>query len=342
VPASALDVVNSAFQHTIQQLFKPFRLGQWTRLAVIGLLAGELGTSGGLGFRSPSFPRRNGGSANFLAQAVFPGGPMLIAMIAMLIVLGLALVIAFMYLSSRMRFVLFDSVVAKECHIRAYWSRRGGPAFYYFAWQLLFTLAMLSGLVIILAPVAFLVLRLRSLGWFGSPGAHLVPLILGGIFFAGVFAAFIILAILIVVLTKDFVVPQMALEGIGAVEGWRRLLSMMSAEKGGFAGYIGMKILLSIAAAVVLSIAGITAVIALLIPIGTLCLIAVLIGKAIGLTWNLYTVSEAVMVAVVTVALILYIVALITVPAIVFFPAYSIYFFAARYPALNAMLNPQT
>jgi hypothetical protein len=30
-------------------------------------------------------------------------------------------------------------------------------------------------------------------------------------------------------------------------------------------------------------------------------------------------------------------IALISVPVIVFFPAYSIYFFAARYPALSAV-----
>jgi hypothetical protein len=33
-------------------------------------------------------------------------------------------------------------------------------------------------------------------------------------------------------------------------------------------------------------------------------------------------------------------VSLVSVPAIVFFPAYSIYFFAGRYPALSAALYP--
>jgi hypothetical protein len=32
--------------------------------------------------------------------------------------------------------------------------------------------------------------------------------------------------------------------------------------------------------------------------------------------------------------------ALISVPTIVFFPAYSIYFFASRYPPLDALLHP--
>jgi hypothetical protein len=38
--------------------------------------------------------------------------------------------------------------------------------------------------------------------------------------------------------------------------------------------------------------------------------------------------------------LLLYVFSLVSVPVIVFFPAYSIYFFAARYPALEAMLHP--
>jgi hypothetical protein len=36
----------------------------------------------------------------------------------------------------------------------------------------------------------------------------------------------------------------------------------------------------------------------------------------------------------------IYLIALINVPAIVFFPAFSIYFFAPRYPKLAALLNP--
>jgi hypothetical protein len=42
----------------------------------------------------------------------------------------------------------------------------------------------------------------------------------------------------------------------------------------------------------------------------------------------------------VLVAVFLYFSSLISVPAIVFFPAYSMYFFAARYPALAAVLYP--
>jgi hypothetical protein len=39
-------------------------------------------------------------------------------------------------------------------------------------------------------------------------------------------------------------------------------------------------------------------------------------------------------------AIFLYLIALISVPVIVFFPAYSIHFFAARYPALSTVPYP--
>jgi hypothetical protein len=68
--------------------------------------------------------------------------------------------------------------------------------------------------------------------------------------------------------------------------------------------------------------------------------IAVLIGKTAGLTWSLYTISLAVVFGCIFIAVILYVISLISVPATVFFPAYSIYFFAARYLRLSEVLYP--
>jgi hypothetical protein len=150
----------------------------------------------------------------------------------------------------------------------------------------------------------------------------------------------VILALVVHLLTKDFVVPQMALEEISAVEGWRRLIPRLKSEKGGYAGYVGMKIVMALGAAVILGIVAAIVIFVLLVPVGALGVAAVLAGKAAGLSWNLYTITLAVVVGCILVAAILYLFALISVPAIVFFPAYSIYFFAARYPALSAALYP--
>jgi hypothetical protein len=168
----------------------------------------------------------------------------------------------------------------------------------------------------------------------------MIPLILGGMLLFFVVMGFILLSLIVHVLTKDFVVPEMALENISAIEGWRRLLPMLQAEKGSYAGYIGMKIVMALGASVVVGIVAFLVLLIFLIPVGGFGVIAVWAGKAAGLTWNLYTITLAVVVGCIVLAVILYVVSLISVPAIVFFPAYSIYFFASRYPALEALLRP--
>jgi hypothetical protein len=142
------------------------------------------------------------------------------------------------------------------------------------------------------------------------------------------------------VLTKDFVVPQMALEGIGAVEGWRRLWPMMQAEKGGYAVYVLMKIVLAIGAGIVIGIASVILALVVAVPTVGLGIVVALTGKTEGLTWNAYTITVAIVVGCVLFAAFFYLISLLSVPMIVFFPAYSIYFFAPRYRALSLVLYP--
>ncbi|HEY3973708.1 MAG TPA: hypothetical protein VGM18_11935 [Candidatus Sulfotelmatobacter sp.] len=341
MPISAIDTITLAFQHTRQQLIQPFRFGQWTRLALVGLLAGEMG-SGGFNFPSNfNIPQQGGSSRHFVNPLTdrFPQiDPAILAgVIATLVVTGFILAIVLLYVSSVMRFILFDSVLAKDCHIRQGWSRRTGPGWRYFWWQLGYMMVVLGGLAVFVGiPAAFA----YALGWFSQPGEHALGLVLGGIaLFFVMFAVFVVTAV-VHVLTKDFVVPQMALEGIGAIEGWRRLWPMIKAEKGGYAGYIGMKIALAIGAGIVIGIASLILGLIIAIPTVALTLVAVLTGKSVGLTWNVFTITVAVVVGSILFAAFMYLVGLIAVPAIVFFPAYSIYFFAARYRPLGMVLYP--
>ncbi len=93
------------------------------------------------------------------------------------------------------------------------------------------------------------------MGWIPEPeGTVLFSLVLGGIVLFFVFFALIGSYLFIHVFTKDFVVPQMAIEEISAIEGWRRLLLRINGEKGGSAAYIGMKIVMALGAAVLVGI----------------------------------------------------------------------------------------
>jgi hypothetical protein len=333
LPISAIDAISPAFQHTKQQLLQPFRAAQWAKLALVGFLAGELSSGGcnGSNFRLP----RSGGGQRF----PLPNGNVMMfaALIALLIALGIVLWILFLYVNSVMRFILFDSVIAKSCEIGRGWARRHRIGLRYFMWQILFLLAMVVGLTVLVGIPAALAF---AAGWLTDPQQHVIPLILSGMFLFFVVMSFILLSLVVHVLTKDFVVPEMALENISAMEGWRQLLPMLKSEKGSYAGYIGMKIVMALGAAVVVGIVTFIVILILLIPVGGFGVIAVLAGKAAGLTWNLYTITLAVVVGCIVLAVLLYVVSLISVPAIVFFPAYSIYFFASRYPALDVLLHP--
>jgi hypothetical protein len=254
-----------------------------------------------------------------------------------LVITALVFGIIFMYISSVMRFILFDSVMAKECHIREGWNRRQGPGLRYFVWKLIYLLVTLAGLVVLVGIPAGLAF---AAGWLKEPKEHVAPLALGAIFVVFALLIFVFALALIFVLTKDFVVPQMALEDIGVMEGWRRLWGMINVEKGGYAAYIGMKIVMAIGAGIMVGIAAVILGLIIAIPTVGLSILAVITGKSAGLTWNAYTITLAVVVGCVLFAGFMYVIALISVPVVVFFPAYSIYFFAARYPALSAVLYP--
>jgi len=335
-PISAADAINPALQHTKQQLLQPFRWGQWVRLALVGVLAGEMGS----GFHLNS--SHHHGSGHFLHGALLSHlahhPAMSAGLIAFVAVLGVGLLALFIYISSVMRFILFDSIVAKECHIRQGWVRRSSEGLRLFVWQIFLLLGTLAAFGMLIGiPVA----GAWSAGWFGHPHEHVLGLVLSGVGLLLVLLALVAVLAVVHVMTKDFVVPQMALENLSALEGWRRLWSWLKAEKSGYAGYIGMKIVLAIGVGIVLGILSLMVLLMLLVPIGSVGIGAVLLGKVAGWTWSLQTIALAVALGCMALGVFVFAISMISVPAMVFFPAYSMYFFAPRYAPLAAVLWPQ-
>jgi hypothetical protein len=340
LPISAVDTITLAFQHTRRQLIQPFRFWQWVRLALVGLLAGEMGSSGSFNFPSGGFNvPQQGGSPRHLLDSPFPNiDPALLGvLITILVVAGLVFFFLMLYISSVMRFILFDSILAKECRIRASWSRRQGPGWKYFLFHLgLCFVTMACAVVIIGIPAAIAF----AAGWFKHPADHVVPLVLFGIVVFFVFLVFVIGMAVVQVLTKDFVVPQMALEGITAMEGWRRLWAMIKAEKSGYAIYIGMKIVMAIGAGIIITMVSLILILVIAVPVVAVIVAGVFGAKSAGVGWNAFTITAVVVASCVLIALLLFLMSLISVPVIVFFPAYSIYFFAPRYRPLSLALYP--
>ncbi len=348
MPVSAVDCVQPALQHTRAQLFTNFRWGQWSRLALVGILAAEVHVGGcnfgNMGSHWPRGPHKSDG--DFLPTSAFPGNfppfnPRYIsehiAQFLGFIVVGafvlMVLAIVFLYINSVFRFILFDSVVRRQCSIEEGWRKwhRAGGRF--FLWQIVFQIsAMLFLAVLVGVPLALAM----AAGWASNLKEHLARMIVGVILLAGIFLLFVVAAAVVQVLAKDFLVPIMALEDLDFADGWHRLLAMMGREKGRYAVYLLLKLVLSIAAGILFSIIAIIPGLFIFVPAA----IAVVAGHTAGMGWNVTTISLAIIFGTLLLLLFIYLVAYVCVPATVFFPAYALYFVAARYPNLEALLNP--
>jgi hypothetical protein len=152
----------------------------------------------------------------------------------------------------------------------------------------------------------------------------------------GLIIVFALAAAVVKVLAKDFLVPIMALEDLDFADGWHRLLAMMRPEKGRYAVYLLLKLVLSIAAGILFTIILIIPALFVFVPAA----VAVVAGHAAGLGWSVTTISLAIIFGTLLVLLLIYLIALVCVPATVFFPAYAMYFLASRYPNLDMLLNP--
>jgi hypothetical protein len=348
LPVSAVDCVQPALQHTREQLFKPFRFGQWSRLALVGILAAELHVGGcsfgNFGNGWPHTPHKN--HSDLLPSSSVPfNWPALnsahvsndIAQFIGLIVVGIfaliLLAFVFLYINSVFRFILFDSVLRRHCSISEGWQkwRRAGGRF--FLWQIVFQFA--GGLFLLVLVGVPLALALAA-GWTTDLKEHIGRMIVGVILLGGLFLIFFLTIIAVQVLARDFLVPIMALEDLDFADGWHHLLAMIGREKGRFAIYLLLKLVLSIAAGILFSIIAIIPVLLVIVP-GA---VAVAAGWAAGVGLNVTTISLAIIFGSLLVFLLIYLIALVCVPATVFFPAYAMYFLSSRYPILDALLHP--
>jgi len=340
-PLSAVDAVSPALDHTRNHLFRPFRFAKWARLAVITFLSGEVigGGTGGTGFQFPVPPPSGGGNGESFFLQSSPVEQRFLEFLPWILLGVLALfglVLVWMFIRSVFRFILFDAVLHDRWHLRAGWSRWARRASSFFLWQLGFSLLFL---VVLGLVVGLPVLLAVHAGWFEQASQHVGGLVLGVL--ALLLLVFVTVAAGLVVdaLARDFVVPVMALADVGVLEGWRRALPLMSGAKLSFAGYIGMKIVLAIAAGILFGILGAIAVLLIVVPLVILGAVLGVAGFFSALAWTPATIALVAVAALLALALIIYVVAFISVPAAVFFQSYTLHFYAGRYPPLGAALT---
>ncbi len=340
-PLSAIDCITPAIERTKKQLFAPFRLKRWLRLALVCLTTGEFagGGGGGGGNFSSLIPRHKHDSDSSAFLPDFDWGtllhwlPWIIAGIFLLFVLFLL----FLYVASVFRFVLFDSVLRDRCELKGSWGRweRHGRSYFFWSIGFMFVSSLALGILIGLP-----ILVAWQLGLFHHPDEHIAALVMGGIGLFLLFIAYCIVSAVIGLFAKDFCVPIMALDEVGVIDAWQRLLPIVAAEKWKFTVYVLMKIVLAIATAILAGIITLVVILVSLIPLGIGGVALYFVGKALGLIWDWKTMCLLAALGGILLMIFLYILAIISTPFMVFFQSYVIHFIGARYRPLGDIVYP--
>ncbi len=340
-PLSAVDSISPAFADTKRVLFRPFRFGVWSRMAVLGLLTGEFAGGSWSGSSNVTVPSQQGGrrlSELLLSTAptwseVQKYLPWIVLGMLLLLLLGLA----WIYVSSVSRFILFDAVLNRRCELRQGWRHWQGPGLRYCGWEIGLTSVAFLGLAILIGAPAWFAWKH---GWFRNPGQHVGELIGGGILLFLVVVIYFLAAAVISLFAKDFLIPIMALESRGVFDGWRRLLSMLGAEKGAYAGYVLMKIVLAVGSAILFGIVNVFVILFLLIPLGIAGVVVYFIAHGFALSWSPFTISAVVVLGLAALGVVFWTIGFVYSPGLVFFQSYTLHFLGSRYPTLGAALYP--
>jgi hypothetical protein len=322
-----------------RQLFAPLRLRFWSRLAMISLVTGEFASGGG-GYgghiSAPTPSHRRGAVVATLLDPVWPRImeflPWILAGVALLV----AFMVAWLYIASVYRFILFEAVLDDRCDLREgwrHWQRQGSS---YFLWNIGLALSIPTLLAIVIGGP---ILWAWRAGLFRDARDHLALLILGGAVLVLLFLGVLLAGAVVALFAKDFAVPVMALEDVGILDAWRRLLPLLAAEKLAYAAYVGMKIVLGVGSAILFGIVYLLTIVTALIPLGILGLVLYILARLAGLTWSFGVISGVVILAGLAIMGLLYVLAFIYNPGLVFFQAYPLYFFGGRYPALADRLS---
>ena len=355
-PTSAVECISPAFARTKQLLFKPFRFGFWARLAVVALITGEAGSCGSGGGRLPNLNQnRDGdnhlgnlwlthwsgywhGAGHLFSESGWEQIQPYIGWIMVGAALLLALLFLWIYSDCVYRFILLNAVVTGQCRLREGWRRWREAGRRYMLWVVAYGLAAFA-LVVVVAGVPVL-LAYRA-GWFVKPEDHLGSLIGGGILLVLAVIGLVAVLAIIDMLGRDFLVPIMAFEEVGAVDGWRRLLAMMHGEKLAYGFYVLMKIALAMGGAIIFTVVNLVVILILLIPLALLGVMGYLIGRSAGVGWdNISVILLLAAFALLVFAGLLYVVGFVYAPGLVFFQSYTLEFFAPRYEPLGSKLLP--
>jgi hypothetical protein len=334
---SALEAISPAIERTKFFLFKPFRLGRFLKLALVAALTE--GTLSGFNFNLP-FPGQMGKHAPvsippFHWPSQHWASSLWIAIAVGFVLLAVPLCILLSYLLVRLRFAYFDCLISGQDQIAPAWRKYHRQALRYLGVSLCLGLA---SMVVMIGIGLVIWVKYEDIfkGMIAGQKVDVFSLI------PALLIVFLIVSLLSLAMyvvntsMSHFVLPKMALEDASVRDAFEEVWAEMKAEKGQFALFLLMRILLPAAASLL-------AFMVLIIPVIVVGAIAVAIGFAV----HSMAASSAVILIVLAVVGVLLLAILAFVVSIsvggtigTFTRNYGILFYAGRYPELAFRLWP--
>lgn len=247
MPISFSQPLVRAWERTRAALFRrPDWPERWFVIGFAAFLSGLVGTGA---WQLDVRDWGDGPSAREFAGSLL-NDPVLPWLAAHLAVLGFAVWIALLWVSSRARFVFLDNVVRDHRRIAEPWRRHAAQGNSLFVWRLVFLLITFGISVVVIGPPLLV----------GGAGTALTG---GGLWTAGGVFVAVVLAVVIGVVAAyvrcfldSFVIPIMYRDGLSAMDAWRRFLPLLRAHPAEFLLYGLLLFVLMIVVSVVVVVAG--------------------------------------------------------------------------------------
>jgi hypothetical protein len=338
-PLSAIDSVNPAIELTKRVMFRPFRWARWWRMALLSMATGEMFNSLSCNFNLPADMNKPQPKdfvpIDHFQSAASPDFQAFMPIFITLFVGIIVLAFVHMYVSSVLRFVFYDAVLTEDFRLLHGWSKwhRQGVRLFLFKLVLAFLVLAIVG-VLFGAPFFALVSQVKTKG----PDAVL-PIVLSLLVFIPVILVFALVSAIFNLLLKDFAVLIMMFEDLSAWDALKRVFGMANRSKADYAGYIGLKVVMSIAESIVMSIVAVVLVLIFAVPLG-------LTAALSNIQWaellkDPVAIASMITGLILAIFAFLYLLAIVDSPAAVFFQGYVVTYFASRYEPLWRVTNPE-
>jgi hypothetical protein len=243
---SAADAISPAIQRTRTFLFRPFRLASFLKLCLVACITEGIGGNFQFGGTGPHGSHHH---SNLYSPPMLTIGWVMLAVL--FAIAAMAFGCALYYLVTRLRFAYFHCLIHNIKEIRPGWRLYSAQA------KRFFWLNVAAGICFLLA-VALVSLPFIVSFWKlvrnAHAGAHpaLVSILSLVLPLIPILFLLVLAAISADLILRDLMLPHFALENATAGEAWSAVWTSIKAEKGSFVIYALLRILLPIAAMVVI------------------------------------------------------------------------------------------